>query len=110
VYDLIPLSHPHLAFHNEPALFDRYFKRIAAVSDLITCISEQSRQDFLRFGEREQLAVPRAEVLRLGEDAPTSNAPAEQLGTGGFFLWVGTVERRKNLELVYDALRIIESE
>ncbi len=27
-----------------------------------------------------------------------------------FYLWVGTMERRKNLELVYDALRIIESE
>jgi glycosyltransferase involved in cell wall biosynthesis len=47
-------------------------------------------------------------VLHLGESSP---GPAGQIAErDDFYLWVGTVERRKNLELVYDALRILESE
>lgn len=107
VYDLIPLTHTHLAFHNDPQLFADYFRALLTTSDLITCISAQSRTDLLRFAEREGLTAPPCEVLRLGENAPHAPRGDE---VDDFYLWVGTVERRKNLELLYDALRIIESE
>lgn len=108
VYDLIPLTHPHLAFHNDPAFFAEYYLRLLRNSDAITCISEQSRRDLLDFARARMVTPPPIHVLRLGEDEPST-------GTGwherdDFFLWVGTVERRKNLELLYDALRILESE
>jgi len=107
VYDMIPLTHSHLAFHNEPELFAAYYARVAAVSDLVVCISEQSRQDFVRIGAERNWALPATAVLRLGEAVPDSvNATDRE----DFYLWVGTIERRKNLELIYDALRIIESE
>lgn len=108
VYDLIPLTHTHLAFHKEPDLFERYYTSLLGCSDLITCISEQSRQDLLRFAADRGLTVPRTEVLYLGEHLP--DAPPGVARDGDFFLWVGTVERRKNLDLVFDALRILESE
>ena len=107
VYDMIPLTHSHLAFHNEPALFAAYYARLAAVSDLVVCISEQSRQDFARLAEQRGWPLPATAVLRLGEAVPDGLPVAER---EDFYLWVGTVERRKNLDLVYDALRIIESE
>lgn len=109
VYDLIPLTHTHLAFHNDPRLFERYYTKILDVSDLVTCISERSRMDLIDFGERRGLPVPRTEFLRLGETEPP-NPPDIEREHGDFYLWVGTVERRKNLELLYDALRILESE
>ncbi|MCB0968898.1 MAG: hypothetical protein KDB37_18860, partial [Ilumatobacter sp.] len=107
VYDLVPLTHTHLAFHNDPALFTRYYRALVEVSDIITCISDQSRSDLLDFAVAQGLPVRRAEVLLLGESEPDDVA---RLDRDEYYLCVGTVERRKNLELVYDALRILESE
>jgi glycosyltransferase involved in cell wall biosynthesis len=109
VYDLIPLTHTHLAFHKDPKLFERYYTELIGVSDLVTCISEQTRSDLLHFGTSRNLHVPRTEFLRLGETEPPS-PPGTDRERGGFYLSVGTIERRKNLELLYDALRILESE
>jgi glycosyltransferase involved in cell wall biosynthesis len=107
VYDMIPLTHSHLAFHNEPELFATYYARLAAVSDLVVCISEQSRQDFARLAAGRGWPLPTTAVLRLGEALPERVHATER---EDFYLWVGTIERRKNLELIYDALRIVESE
>ncbi len=108
VYDLIPLTHPHLAFHNDPAFFESYYRRLVAASDLITCISQQSREDLRRFATRHGIDLPAVEVLVLGEELPGRGQASAQ--RQDFFLCVGTVERRKNLELLYDALRILESQ
>jgi glycosyltransferase involved in cell wall biosynthesis len=109
VYDLIPLTHTHLAFHKDRKLFERYYTKLLAVSDVVTCISEQTRSDLLDFGTSRDLHAPRTEFLRLGETAPPSPSRIDR-ERGDFYLWVGTIERRKNLELLYDALRILESE
>ncbi len=109
VYDLIPLTHTHLAFHKQPELFVRYYERLVAASDLIVCISEQSKRDLQQFGRQHGLEMPTVEVLILGEAPPSAELDPVQ-ERDDFFLCVGTVERRKNLELVYDALRILESE
>ena len=107
VYDLVPLTHTHLAFHNDPDLFERYYRSLIEVSDLITCISHQSRRDLLEFARDRGGKLPSAEVLVLGESSPLVD---RRPSPDDFFLCVGTVERRKNIELVYDALRVIESE
>lgn len=106
VYDLIPITHTHLAFHKEPELFVRYYLQLLVGSDVITCISEQSRQDLLTFAAEHGVAMPRTEVLYLGEHVAT---PVPAGPRGDFYLWVGTIERRKNLDLLYDALRILET-
>jgi glycosyltransferase involved in cell wall biosynthesis len=107
VYDLIPLTHTHLAFHADQALFTAYYRTILSASDLVTCISTQTRCDLFDFISRYEIAAPPTEVLRLGDGirVPEGQAAARD----DFFLVVGTVERRKNVELLYDALRILES-
>ena len=107
VYDLVPLTHTHLAFHVDRKLFTRYYETLIKVSDLITCISSQSRRDLVAFGETQSLEVPRSEVLVLGESATTARSTDAE--RADFYLCVGTIERRKNIELVYDALRILDS-
>jgi glycosyltransferase involved in cell wall biosynthesis len=77
------------------------------VSDVVLCISEQSRQDLIRLAAQRDWPLSDTAVLRLGEARPDYEAAVAR---EDFYLWVGTVERRKNLELIYDALRIIESE
>jgi len=109
VYDLIPLTHTHLAFHKDRQLFERYYTNLLAVSDLVTCISEQTRRDLEEFAGARPIRLPPVEVLRLG-DGQHLPAPVAAPSREDFFLWVGTIERRKNLDLLYDALRILESE
>ena len=108
VYDLVPLTHTHLAFHNDPGLFERYFRTLIEASDVITCISHQSRRDLIDFAEARALDLRRAEVLVLGESLPPADVSPPT--RDDFYLCVGTIERRKNIELVYDALRVLESE
>lgn len=108
VYDLVPLTHTHLAFHNEPELFVRYFRELVRASDVVTCISEQSRRDLVEFVASEGVELRRSEVLVLGErDRPVIEGTSER---DDFYLCVGTIERRKNIELVYDALRLLDAE
>ena len=107
VYDLIPLTHTHLAFHADRALFSEYYRTLVSVSDLISCISQQTRRDLLEFVAAHQLTAPPTTVLRLGDGDHEPHL--EESPRGDFFLVVGTVERRKNVELLYDALRILES-
>lgn len=109
VHDLIPLTHPHLAFANVPDHFIAYYEALLAASDLIVCNSEQSRLDLLGFAAERGRPAPATEVIQLGDSA--SGEPVERAAQpGDFFLWVGTVEARKNLEVLYDALRLLEAE
>jgi glycosyltransferase involved in cell wall biosynthesis len=107
VYDLIPLTHTHLAFYADPALFTAYYRTIVSASDLVTCISTQTQSDLGDFIARQGIQAPPTRVLRLGDGAKSPTQPA--VPRDDFFLVVGTVERRKNVELLYDALRILES-
>jgi alpha-1,2-rhamnosyltransferase len=108
VYDLIPLTHTHLAFHKDRQLFADYYRAVITTGDLITCISEQSRRDLQEFAMSQHLTLGASRVLRLGDGvaAPASVGRRRE----DFYLWVGTIERRKNIELLFDALRILESE
>jgi glycosyltransferase involved in cell wall biosynthesis len=113
VYDLIPLTHTHLAFHKDPAHFRRYFESLVSASDLITCISDQTRRDLSAFADQTLLELPPTRVLRLGdvdiaEEMKELGESDARVPREDFFLWVGTIERRKNLDLLYDALQLLE--
>jgi glycosyltransferase involved in cell wall biosynthesis len=105
-FDLIPLTHTHLAFHKDPPLFERYFRSVLTSSDVVTCISESTRRELLSFARRSSVDAPPTTVLQLGD---SSAPPAAQFGRrdGSLFLWVGTIERRKNLDVLVDALHIM---
>lgn len=106
VFDLIPLTHTHLAFHADRDLFTAYYRRLIESSDLLTCISTRTEQDLIAFAAQHNLVCPPTVVIRLGDSAtrPQPMPPSDR----PFFLAVGTIERRKNLELLYDALRMLD--
>jgi glycosyltransferase involved in cell wall biosynthesis len=109
VYDLIPVCQPHLAFVHAPDLFREYYRTLASNSDLITCISRQTAADLMDFAERESFTLPDVRVLTLGDSDPDDDSVGVAADRDPFFLWVGTIERRKNFELLYDALCYLES-
>jgi glycosyltransferase involved in cell wall biosynthesis len=111
-FDLIPLTHTHLAFNKNRDIFERYYRKLISTADLVLCISASSLADLRAFAQSQALELPRCEVLHLGDAESDCDSAAEfdRVRRRDLVLWVGTVERRKNLELLFDALRILESE
>lgn len=104
-YDLIPVLFPHLCRAEVAQVFPRYYADMAWVADHVLCISESSRRDFLKYVKQIGAPLPRTSLMRLGS-VPDAHAPAEvgHLVDGPFILFVSTIERRKNHDILYRAL------
>lgn len=109
-YDIIPVRLPHLCVADVSRRFAHYFVDLAWCADIILCISESSRRDLQGFLLTMSVPLPRCEVVRLGGDVLPGQGPATQLSEGvaryarePFILFVSTIERRKNHEILYRA-------
>jgi glycosyltransferase involved in cell wall biosynthesis len=76
-------------------------RRAASRADLVLTLSESARADLERV-----LGLPRAKlrITYLGAPAPDREPSVKE----PYFLFVGGTERRKNLNLVLDALRMLD--
>jgi hypothetical protein len=107
-YDLIPVYFPHFF---GPGLYEHYTKYLfeaISLSDQLVAISESTKRDVKKFCEQTGLKMPKTSVIRLGEDFEKKmNVNHEKpLVKGDFILCVGTVEVRKNHNLLYQAYRM----
>lgn len=108
-YDIIPVKFPHLCVADVSRQFAHYFADLAWTADRILCISDATRHDLLHLLQR--LAVPAPPVMRiqLGADLPPvhdavpPSPEVAQLLRRPFLLYVSTIERRKNHEILYRA-------
>ncbi len=105
-YDLIPVRFPHFMTFDARGFYGEYFRRVAAVADHVVAISLASAHDFRAFLEDDGTPVPPLSVVHLGTDIVGSSAPAScpraELASTPFVLCVGTIEARKNHELLYN--------
>lgn len=125
-YDLIPLRYPQwFAGVHSRERFSAYLADLCWCADEVLCISRCTRDDLLAFAAEIGVPPPATHLVRLG-DAPgvaegvtvgvpvdpaaPSQAPAGLPGTPAgqaarpFVLCVGTIERRKNHEVLYRAM------
>ena len=107
-YDIIPIKYPHLCVADVSRQFAHYFADLAWCADRILCISQASRHDLLEFLAEINVPQPDSRVVTLGSNIhpPESNAapPAiANLDKERFVLFVSTIERRKNHEVIYRA-------
>jgi glycosyltransferase involved in cell wall biosynthesis len=114
IYDLIPALKPHWVAEELQLQFTQ--SAIAAIrqSDTILTISEFSKRELLRFCEREHLDPPPIKPIRLGDSISihTGHSQAEDVvlplvPKGNYFLFVSTIDPRKNHRLLYDAWSIM---
>ncbi|MBD9491404.1 glycosyltransferase family 1 protein [Ensifer sp. ENS11] len=115
-YDLIPFFFPHLCVGDVSSFFSKYFTELSWCADGIVCISECSRNDFNQFIGYSGCPAPKTKVVRLGSSIKRSTGEVAQgsphaiasLGTN-YILFVSTIERRKNHEVLYRAyVRLVE--
>jgi glycosyltransferase involved in cell wall biosynthesis len=114
-YDIIPVKLPHLCLTDVADKFVKYFANLAWCADRVLCISECSRKDFETLITDLQVPIPKVDVITLGCDiglpVESELAPniADILKTP-YVLFVSTIERRKNHEVIYRAYtRLIDA-
>lgn len=105
IHDLTPLKFPeHHRFHSQ-LLQSIFLKRIVKKADLIITNSENSRQDIIRFFPFTEEKV---EKIYLGNDDAFQPDIRPEVLAGynirqPYFLFVSTIEPRKNLSLLLGA-------
>ena len=101
VFDLTPLSHPHLHQPAVVAAFRAAMPRAIAQASRVVAISHATADEVKR---RFPMAASRTSVAGVGLPAPFLDAvPASGRRSG--VLFVGTIEPRKNVPLVVETAR-----
>lgn len=115
-YDLIPVLFPHLVVANVAGVFAKYFADLAWLSDHVFCISKNTENDLINFLNEIGAPLPTTSVIRLGEnivpkDCLTNKSSLLKATNEPYILFVSTIERRKNHEVIYRAIvKIINSQ
>lgn len=104
-HDLIPVRAPQLVGTGIRDYYAQYFTKLIELSDHITCVSESTRQDLIWFAKQKMLDLPSTNVAHHGSPLPLKVSEPQhpilhRLQNQRFFLTVGTVEPRKNHELL----------
>lgn len=108
IHDIIPISHPEYCREGEP---DRHRKRILSVFALASAIvtnSDDSARALVDFARCAKLAMPRMLVAPLGLTVAQQPSPAPPIAEP-YFLLIGTIEGRKNHDLIFRAWRRLAS-
>lgn len=111
-YDLIPVLYPQYCVSDVAQRFTGYFLDVAEGSDHILCISRQTQRDLISTLESCGGALPQTSILPLGDNVPTGlgepvSPLVSEICTEPFILFVSTIERRKNHEVIYRAVHLL---
>jgi glycosyltransferase involved in cell wall biosynthesis len=110
-HDTIPLLFPQYCHRATVRNFPPYFLKLAAASEVMLCVSENTKHDAERVLREAGAPVPRMEVIRLGDNLPGATGEVRpeirELCRRKFMLCVATLELRKNHRVLYQALRLM---
>lgn len=113
-YDIIPILFPELMHEDIPQLFTEYLNAQIWGCDLFICISRNSENDLLIYC-RNQFPEKKLNTttIKLGADVSCDSLINDSWplpeGELKFILCVGTIEPRKNHNLLLDAFDILSS-
>ena len=110
-YDLIPVLFPQYCVGDVAPRFREYFSSLTWGSAGVLCISEQTRNDYLSLCQSSGSPAVATCVMPLGDTLQSSKVDVtkEIVALEGvrFLLFVSTIERRKNHEVLYRAFHIL---
>ncbi|WP_337661052.1 glycosyltransferase family 4 protein [Erythrobacter sp. Alg231-14] len=106
IHDLIPIRHPNLS---RPHAVARHTGRVRAAlchANTIIVGSEIVAEDLRAFASEEALPTPTIVVSNIAGERlrtdPTHPSPSGVVPTAPYFICVGTIEPRKNHQLLFD--------
>lgn len=106
-YDLIPVKFPQFVPDKFPDKFLEYAANLLWTSDHFFCISKTTESDLQDFAK--ELGFPKelsTSIVTLGDEVAKESLPIKQIEDLGkdIILYVSTIERRKNHELILSVL------
>lgn len=110
-YDLIPVLFPQYCVGEVAKWFKEYFIQLSWGSTAVLCISKQTQNDYLNLCS--ELGVPerKTQIIPLGDNVPENIGEISEdvlkLVEEPFILFVSTIERRKNHEVLYRAYHLL---
>lgn len=111
IHDLVPLRLPFATLDNKRQAY-RLLRKIAAEADHIVTVSEQSRRDIIEIlgadparvtNTFESVDFPREYIERPDDLVAQQLASTLQLEMGGYLLFFGALEPKKNVGRLIDA-------
>jgi glycosyltransferase involved in cell wall biosynthesis len=118
LHDMSPIVVPQYSNSgNATETFPIYCRRILPITDLVLSVSKNTKKDAVKWLTDNELHVPPIEVIRLGDDIKISRPrkPGDEPFTKGelsdnFILFVGTIELKKNHQLMYYVYKLARSQ
>ncbi len=105
--DIIPVLYPQYCTAPGNKLFARYLYHLCTGASAVLCNSQRTRTDFLDYCKRQGHSLTDATVIRLGDTLPAEgsvdNPAVADVLDKKYILFVSTIERRKNHEVLYRA-------
>lgn len=111
IHDLVPLRLPYTTLDNKK-YFYKLLTKLAATADHIVTVSEHSRRDIVEFlgvDERrvtntyQSIDIPESLAARADDEVARELARTFSLDFGGYFLFYGAIEPKKNISRMIDA-------
>lgn len=107
VHDLIPITHPEYCREGDSAKHERRMRHTLGYGAHIIANSQYTADELIRFADRVQAPRLPVTVAHLGVEAQL--AQSDPLTTSRpYFIYVGTIEARKNLAFLLTVWRRLE--
>jgi len=119
-YDMIPIIYPQYSIDSVANNFANYFVGVAWTAQHIFCISKNTKNDLEKYIKSVGARKPNISVIRLGDTATRVNKSKskeflvseniKEVCKKPFILYVSTIERRKNHDILYKTYHRLLSE
>jgi glycosyltransferase involved in cell wall biosynthesis len=96
VHDIIPITHHEFCRPGEVERHKLRMRTLLRLGSAIVANSQATLDGLVRFAAQERIAVPPAEVALLGPGTDR-HAPGPRPLPANYFVFIGTIEPRKNL-------------
>jgi len=107
-YDAVPILFPHFSHENTVFAYSENFSAALQYADYWLCISKTVERDLISIAEKIGAGIPTTKVIELGSDFEIKgSSPAKKKRKRPYLLAVGTVEPRKNHQLLIEAMDLL---
>ena len=113
-YDVVPVLYPQFSHANTVFAYTENFTAALQYADYWMCISQTVQEDLCKISSAIGIGRPNKAILPLGADFSSYETNAEPgldaEALGRYILCVGTLEPRKNYNLVLDVFEVLQRE
>jgi glycosyltransferase involved in cell wall biosynthesis len=112
-YDLIPIIYPDSCVEIIRNNFPIWLNSLSKIADKIVCISQNTKDDLLKYFKEKQLNIPELDVVYLGDNSVSKTLhnnitpKIASLIMHRYIVYLASFEPRKNHQLIIDAYKLM---